>query len=291
LGRHTNEAIVTRLLDGKGQLIDVAVVPEALVRFFRIDKPARTSALGPGAIPEGMVRVPAGSFRYVVRQTQEAWQATYANQWRVYRPAPEFAREARLAGFWIDRYPVTNRQYARFLDEIGYRPKDASSFLKHFVDGRPPAGREEHPVVYVSYEDAKAYAEWAGRRLPTEEEWQYAAGGGSDRSWPWGVGEPDAELCNLFGGGTQPVHSHPRGASPFGAEDMVGNVWQWTASLMHNGRHVVAFLRGGGWYHTPEGRWWVRGGPRPITDHFPLPLFGPGMNRLSTVGFRCAMDE
>jgi formylglycine-generating enzyme required for sulfatase activity len=86
------------------------------------------------------------------------------------------------------------------------------------------------------------------------------------------------------------VDAHPAGVSPHGVEDLVGNVWQWTASLMDNGRHTIVFVRGGGWYRTPEGIWWVRGGPRPVTDHFPLPLFGPAMNRFSTVGFRCVKD-
>lgn len=74
-------------------------------------------------------------------------------------------------------------------------------------------------------------------------------------------------------------------------EDLVGNVWQWTAGLTDNGRHFVAFVRGGSWYSPPKGTWWVAGGPRPITDHHPLPLMGPGMNRLATVGFRCVRDE
>jgi formylglycine-generating enzyme required for sulfatase activity len=145
-------------------------------------------------------------------------------------------------------------------------------------------------VVFVSYDDAKAYAAWAHKRLPTEQEWAYAAGAADGRAWPWGDAAPDASLCTLFGGGTQPVGAHPSGRSPFGVEDLVGNVWQWTASLMHNGRHRVVFLRGGSWYRPPDGMWWVKGGPRKISDHFPLPLFGPAMNRLSTVGFRCVMD-
>lgn len=76
---------------------------------------------------------------------------------------------------------------------------------------------------------------------------------------------------------------------------MVGNAWQWTASLMTSGQHEVVFVRGGSWYDWADKlnhySWWVKSGVRRINDHHPLPLFGPGMNRFSTVGFRCVKDE
>ena len=117
-----------------------------------------------------------------------------------------------------------------------------------------------------------------------------AAGGADARPWPWGA-EWDPSRTNPGGKGAEPVGAHPSGASPYGVEDLVGNVWQWTASLMDNGRHLTVMLRGGSWYRPPKGRWWVPGGPRRITENYPLPLAGPAMNRLATVGFRCVKDE
>ncbi len=294
-GRQTNEAVIVRLLDAKGQAEDVAVLPEEPVRFFRVDRPARTAPVVAGRPPTEMIRIPGGRFRYVLKNpppdkqfpyAYPPFQATYA-----YLPGGQpVDRVVELRQFWIDRYPVTNAQFARFVEASGYRPKDSANFLKHFVNGKPPAGLENHPVVYVSYDDAKAYATWTGKRLPTEEEWQFAAGGADGRDWPWGNQWQPAR-ANAGGKGTEPVDAHPSGASPYGVRDLVGNVWQWTASLMDNGRHLTVMLRGGSWYHPPKGRWWVPGGPRRVNENYPLPLAGPAMNRLATVGFRCAKDE
>jgi gamma-glutamyl hercynylcysteine S-oxide synthase len=290
LGRHTNEAIIVRLLDRSRQLVDEDIVPAALVRFFRVDRATRTERPATGVSPDGMEGIKGGSFRYVVRATQTAWQATYSNRGRVPLPIPDYERDVVVPDIWMDRYPVTNDQFAQFLKATRYRPAHTEAFLRHFINGSPPEGQGNHPAVFVSHDDARAYAAWAGKRLPTEEEWAYAAQPQGEGVWPWGATDPAAELCALGGAGTQPVDAHPQGASRFGVEDLVGNVWQWTADAIDNGRHRTVYLRGGGWYQPPQGIWWVHGGPRPITDHVPLPLFGPGMNRLSTVGFRCVMD-
>jgi len=294
LGRHTNEALILRLLDNGGQTKDVLVIPEAAVRFFRIDKPIPTRGVAPGEKPDRMVRIPGGHFRYFLTNppppnrfpfAEPPFQATYA-----YLPgALPVDREIDLKPFWVDRFPVTNREYWDFVAAAGYRPRDATNFLKHFVNGRPRPGEENHPVVYVSYDDAKAYAAWAGKRLPTEEEWQFAAGASDGRAWPWG-NQWDAARANT-GGGTTPVDAHPSGASTYGVEDLVGNVWQLTASLMDNGRHLTVMLRGGSWFRPPRGRWWVPERPRRITENYPLPLDGPAMNRLAAVGFRCVRDQ
>lgn len=294
-GRQTNQAVIVRLLDRDGELQDVAVVPEDRVRFFRIDKAMRTPVVRAGEHPREMVRIPGGRFRYVltIGPAPEKlpfafppFQPTYA-----YLPqAPPVDREVDLKPYWIDRYPVTNSEFAKFLATSGYRPADASGFLKHFADGKVPSGGENKPVVYVSYDDAKAYAAWAGKRLPTEEEWQFAAGAADGRAWPWGP-RWEPERTNAGGGAPDAVDAHPAGASPYGAEDLVGNVWQMTQSLMDNGSHLTVMLRGGSWYQPPKGRWWTPGGPRKITENYPLPLAGPAMNRLATVGFRCVKDE
>jgi formylglycine-generating enzyme required for sulfatase activity len=292
LHRHTNEALVVRLMDKEGELEDVAVVPEAAVRFFRIDKPKPLPP--PSTQPAGMVRIPGGRYRYRLTNAlppdqfpfaEPPFQATYA-----YLPGqPAVDWEVSVKPLWMDRFPVTNAQFAEFLAATGYRPKDATNFLAHWRGGKPPSGLENHPVVYVSCDDAKAYAAWAGKRLPTEEEWQFAAGAADGRAWPWGNAF-DPSRVNAGGHGTEPVEAHENDASPFGVRDLVGNVWQWTASLMDNGRHLTVMLRGGSWYRPPAGRWWTPGGPRRITENYPLPLAGPGMNRLASVGFRCVRE-
>jgi len=288
-GQHTNEAVVVRLRDEDGQLVDLAVVPEANERFLAIDPPARTTPVDESDPPAGMVRIDAPPFDYVVQLTAPVWQPTYNQGAGFHAGPPSAPRRIALRPFWIDRYPVTNAEFKAFVDATGYQPEHPAKFLAHWKGAAPPAELADHPVVYVSYGDATAYADWAGKRLPTEEEWQAAAGGATGQPWPWGAKAPSAERCNFEVGATTPVDAHPAGASPFGVADLVGNVWQWTAPRYRSTHAEVVFLRGGSWYQTP-GMWFVRGGPRPINDHQPLPLFGPAMNRLATVGFRCVQD-
>ncbi|WP_170229326.1 bifunctional serine/threonine-protein kinase/formylglycine-generating enzyme family protein [Polyangium fumosum] len=140
-------------------------------------------------------------------------------------------REVFLDAYYIDRAPVTNRQFALFVQVTGYKPVDESGgrFLAHWARGVVPRGLEEHPVVNVSWDDACAYASWAGKRLPTEAEWEKAARGTDGRRYPWGKAEPTPSRAH-YGGkhrGTSPVGSYPEGQSPYGALDMAGNVWEW----------------------------------------------------------------
>jgi formylglycine-generating enzyme required for sulfatase activity len=142
-------------------------------------------------------------------------------------------REVHLDAFYMDRTPVTNRQFARFMQVTGYRPQhrgpEAGRFLAHWVRGAIPRGLEEHPVVNVSWEDACAYASWAGKRLPSEAEWEKAARGTDGRKYPWGKAEPSPSRAH-YGGrhrGTSPVGVYPEGASPYGVYDMAGNVLEW----------------------------------------------------------------
>jgi formylglycine-generating enzyme required for sulfatase activity len=151
-------------------------------------------------------------------------------------------QSVHVDAFQIDKYPVTNAQYKRFLDaNPGHSPP------RHWAGGTYPAEKATHPVVYVNWHDAVTYAEWAGKRLPTEQEWEKAARGTDGRVYPWGDQEPTAELCN-FGknvGDTTPVGRYsPQGDSPYGCVDMAGNVWEWTASDYGGGGKV---LRGGAW--------------------------------------------
>lgn len=129
-----------------------------------------------------------------------------------------------LPAYKIDKYPVTNAQYARFVAATGHRPPST------WVNGKIPGGRELHPVNLVSWYDANSYAQWAGKRLPSEAEWEKAARGTDGRRWPWGnVMEPSRLNTYYNVGSTTPVTAHPQGASPYGIMDMAGNVSEWTA--------------------------------------------------------------
>ncbi len=133
------------------------------------------------------------------------------------------ARNVELKEFKIDKYPVTNAQYARFVAATGYLPP------LDWEDGRIPPGKERHPVTMVSWFNAAAYAEWAGKRLPNEAEWEKAARGDDGRRWPWGnTMDPDRLNTYYSVGSTTAVGSYPSGASPYGVMDMAGNVSEWT---------------------------------------------------------------
>ncbi|HRI69703.1 MAG TPA: bifunctional serine/threonine-protein kinase/formylglycine-generating enzyme family protein, partial [Polyangium sp.] len=140
-------------------------------------------------------------------------------------------RQVFIDAYYIDRTPVTNEQFLTFVKTTGYAPEDEgrSRFLMHLRDAAAVRKLAKHPVVFVSWNDARAYASWAGKRLLTEAEWEKAARGTDGRRYPWGREEPTKNRA-LFGnrdGKTVPVGSFPRGASPFGVLDMAGNVLEW----------------------------------------------------------------
>jgi formylglycine-generating enzyme required for sulfatase activity len=196
---------------------------------------------------------------------------------------------ANVASFLMDECLVTNRQFAAFLKATAYRPAEPRNFVKHWRGGSCPAHLLDHPIVYVDLDDARAYARWAGKRLPTEPEWQLAAQGTDGRAWPWGDG-PDPNRCNGQGGGTTPVRAFPTGRSPYGCYDMAGNVWQWTESERSDGHTRYCIIRGGCFFDAPGSIWYVHGGAQPLTSHTKFLLMHPGLDRCSTIGFRCAAD-
>jgi len=151
--------------------------------------------------------------------------------------------EVNLPTFFIDRTPVTNAQFAAFLEvrsprgprNVNYFDVDDRDARIHRHDGRwkPDAGYEQHPVVEVTWRGAREYCAWQGKRLPTEAEWEKAARGLDGRRFPWGNAPPDSSRAR-FGVGynaTLPVGTLAKGASPFGVLDMSGNVWQWVSSV------------------------------------------------------------
>jgi formylglycine-generating enzyme required for sulfatase activity/tRNA A-37 threonylcarbamoyl transferase component Bud32 len=193
---------------------------------------------------------------------------------------PEF--EACVDPFFIDKYPVTVKQYARFLDATG-RP--APSFWN-----APQYGGANQPVVGVSWQDANAYAAWAGKKLPTEIQWEFAARGKENRLYPWGSMEPDPTRCNFGDYLNMPsiVTMHDEGMTPEGVCDLAGNVYEWTQdsylpyNIAYSGASAPAAaplktVRGGCWNSRPrELRCSHRRGMFPETQ-------------LPTLGFRCVL--
>jgi len=235
------------------------------------------------------------------------------------------AHTVYLDAFWIDQFEVTTRQFQQFVDNSGHRTTAEDEGWSHTWTGgsdvwtetagaqwHHPSGPnstiaalQEHPVVAVSWYDAVAYCQWAGRRLPTEAEWEKAARGSDERRWPWGdawaCGRAnfddettlDTETVGCVDGypRTAPIGSYTLGASPFGVYDLTGNVSEWVndwygadyyaISPAHNpsgpasGRERI--LRGGGWFSTTS---------------FYVPRRRPSVpsERVESLGFRCAVS-
>jgi gamma-glutamyl hercynylcysteine S-oxide synthase len=263
--------------------------------------PGRSPGLG--SAPE--VYIPQGIFLMGAGVTPWA----YDNE----RPA----HRRHLPGYWIDRYPVSNAAYAAFADDGGYedqrwwtprgwewvQSKGIGAPLFWTRDGgdwwRLRFGREEpvppdEPVQHVSWYEADAYARWAGKRLPTEAEWEKACG---EHTYPWGDADPSLDQANLGHRAARPapIGAFPAGASPYGVEQLVGDVWEWTESwfLPYPGYQSFPYkeysevffgedyrvLRGGSWATHPSA-------VRTTFRNWDLPI-----RRQIFSGFRCARSE
>jgi len=247
------------------------------------------------AVPDGMVRVPAAEFSFQVDGIEiEGFNDVGVDVQYPWENAPRrhHLHQLHVDSYWIDRYPVTNAQFKKFLDATHYHPKDDLNFLRDWQNGMYPAGWENKPVTWVSLEDARAYASWAGKRLPHEWEWQYAAQGSDGRLYPWGNRWDDAVVPTPDKGrtlrGPDPVNAHPKGASPFGVEDLVGNVWQWTDEF--SDEHTRAATLRGGSYYQPQGSVWYFPPAYRLDQHGKLLLMAPSKDRAGTLGFRCVKD-
>lgn len=208
-------------------------------------------------------------------------------------PQRAHSREMAVKSFYIDRYPVTNSQFQKFLQASRYKPEDMHNFLNYWVNGNYPAGTGQNPVTWVSIEDARMYAQWAKKRLPHEWEWQYAAQGNDNRLYPWG---PKRDTTRIPAADTtrsmrkpSNVNAFPKGASSFGVMDMTGNVWQWTDEYMDSHTRS-AVLKGGSYYHAQTSFWYFPQAQE-VNKHAKYLLMSPGMDRAATIGFRCVADK
>lgn len=267
--------IVVQLLEGKHLL-------DENIHYLKGGRPWLVSRVEPtvratGVAPE-MILIPGTEFTYEVGTSED------------FIPYPEVnGLTVSIDSFLIDKYPVTNAQYYEFIQSSGYRPVDTARYLRHWDYGIYLPGQENYPVVYLSLEDMKAYAKWAGKRLPTEAEWQLAAQGTDGRKWPWG-NEFHGTFCNNSFGKPTPVDAFSKGMSPWGVFDMVGNVWQMTNDMYFNGSYYLMVIRGGS-YYNPESSWWyIKGGPQPLDRTQIMLMVSQGYDRNATVGFRCVKD-
>ncbi|GAB4324572.1 MAG: hypothetical protein Kow00127_17280 [Bacteroidales bacterium] len=270
------EKLVIQLLEDK-ELMD-----EKIIRFepgaaWMISEVVRTAP--ESTPPKGMVEIPEGTvFMNIIGSDNfipyPVWDSSLA---------------LHVDAFFIDEYPVTNNQFYDFIESTGYTPQDTSNFLKHWENGKYPRSSKNDPVTWVSYEDALAYAAWAGKRLPTEAEWLWAARGPGNRKFPWG-NKPDSTRFNISGH-IEAVNRHPEGASPYGVKDIVGNVWQMTNDLYDNGSYRFIIVRGGSWFNPEGSIWYVKGGIQPLDKTQMLLRVSQGFERQATVGFRCVKDR
>lgn len=246
-----------------------------------------------------MIHIPAGQFVMGANRNPDEQPVRLPPPGVSYhrRSSSEYPDEQPVHGvyldeFLVDKHEVTNRQYKRFCDATGKSyPSDPGFWdMPDYFIACP-----DHPVLNVSWYDAKAYCEWAGKRLPTEAEWEKAARGADARKHPWGNSEPGGTRCNILDNPdgyrhTSPVGVFPAGASPYGALDMAGNVWEWcndwyeidyySKSPSHNPPGPTTgssrVIRGGSWCGLASGaRCAFRCG------------FEPSV-RIWNYGFRCA---
>ena len=280
-------------------------------------KPVPPESTEVGNVPEGLVFV----------RVNEQWYKEYKNEKdgcvMIYIPAGDFTMGSNdydgekpihtvyLDAYYIDKYEVTVGQFRKFVEATGYKTdaeKGGGTYVytgsnqekKADANWRNPYFNQsdDHPVVCVSWNDASAYASWAGKRLPTEAEWEKAARGTDGRKYPWG-NTWDPSKCNNGESNspdgydrTAPVGSFPQGASPYGVQDMAGNVWEWCQDWYDKDYYQSSparnptgpssgsyrVLRGGSWSFTQ------------IICRTTRRLYANPQIRSDTDGFRCARD-
>ncbi len=230
--------------------------------------------------PADMVLVPAGDFPMGTDMGDGNDDNQGTNTPLAYNDARP-RHTATTKAFFVDKTEVTNAAYKKFCDATGTPPPP------QWVGGHIPDGQDEFPVNRVTWYEARAFARWSGKRLPTEAEWEHAARGDDGRSYPWGEGWNPALVVTETG--PAPVGSKPAGASPYGALDMGGNVAEWTDSWFEAypgsptkqpdfGRKTLKVVRGGAWFDNAA-----------LAQTFFREVCRPDQRNL-WIGFRCAKD-
>jgi formylglycine-generating enzyme required for sulfatase activity len=212
-----------------------------------LKRPAPTRKYAARQIPPGMVLFTGSSYSQTV-QVDNRECGAYDN-----RGNNISSRQVKIDSIAVDSLPVTNAQYLAFLQASGYAPKHPENFLKHWTNGSPTAGTNNDPVVYVDLDDARAYAAWAQKRLPTEEEWQYAMESGRIK---------------------------------YGTK----RVWEMNESERNDGRTRFCMLKGGCDWQAQGSGWYFPGGTKQPSYAAKMLLMWPGLSRCSTIGFRCVVD-
>ncbi len=225
--------------------------------------------------PKNMTLIPAGPF------------TMGSNEWW---PKSQPERRESAGAFYMDDYEVTNRRYKAFVAAA------KAALPEHWINGRIPKGKEDHPVIFVSWHDADAFCKWEGKRLPKETEWEKAARGEDGRTFPWGnkFAKEKANTPQYGHGDTMPVGQFENGRSPYGIYDMAGNVWEWTDDWFkpypgnthpdENYGEKYKVLRGGSWY---DCTYYKCGISAPAYNR----IFFDPQTRNNNFGFRCAKDK
>jgi formylglycine-generating enzyme required for sulfatase activity len=202
----------------------------------------------------GMISIPGGQFDFVVNGVEiegDNWVGLDVQYPWEDSPRRSHRHSMEMKPFFIDKSAVSNAEFKAFLDATHYHPDDDHNFLKDWRDGSYADGSGDQPVTWVGIEDARAYAKWAGKRLPHEWEWQYAAESGS-------------------------------------VPNMMGVVWQWTDEYVDDHTRA-AILRGGSNYHPSGSKWYFPQNTK-LTEHGKYLLMAPSKDRAGTLGFRCVVD-
>ncbi|MGF7082556.1 formylglycine-generating enzyme family protein [Mucilaginibacter sp. UYCu711] len=247
---------------------------------------------------EGMIKIPGtDSYQFesvgvMIEGNELPTAVGVQHPWETH-PSRSQKHMLSIKSFYIDKYPVTNKQFKAFLTASKYHPADDHNFLKDWVNGNYADGTADQPVTWVSIEDTRAYAKWAGKRLPHEWEWQYAAQGTDGRLYPWGNDKnqgnyPVPDTTRAMRKPTK-VNEYPAGASTFGVMDMAGNVWQWTDEYT-DAHSRTAILKGSSYFHAQTSGWYFPPALE-VNKYGKYLLMSPGMDRAATLGFRCVADS